>query len=324
MGRQTGFCVIVTSLFILLASAVVFAKPRQQSHVLTYFTDTTISCDGVMSAPGNYIVDIESSSQTREFRLHIPPGYLPSHAAPLVINLHGAGGTGRQQELYSRMSSKADEAGFIAVHPEGRGDPQTWYVGPTAGGQQEDVQFMRDLITCLKNQLSIDANRIYATGFSNGGGMANRLGCDLSGVIAAIGPVSGAYFFHDDCHPSRPVPVAAFHGTADPIVPYNGGDALPPIPHWAADWAVRNGCDPASTITYSYGDVTGETWGNCDNDASVTLYTVAGGTHAWPGAIGATQDIDATDTIWEFFAAHPFRPAPTPPNRIYLPLVERN
>jgi polyhydroxybutyrate depolymerase len=205
MGRRASFGVIVTSLFILLTSVVVFAQPRHQSQILIYFVDTAISCSGITPAPGNYIVDIESSSQTREFRLHIPPGYLPGHAAPLVINLHGAGGTGRQQELYSRMSGKADEAGFIAVHPEGRGDPQTWYVGPTVSGQQEDVQFMRDLITCLKKQLSIDANRIYATGFSNGGGMANRLGCDLSDVIAAIAPVSGAYFFHDNCPTTRPV-----------------------------------------------------------------------------------------------------------------------
>jgi len=321
MIRQGKFCVLVISLAILLASrAVTFVQPRQQSLASAPFVGAVISCSAVTPTPGNYVVAIESSGQTREFRLHIPPGYLPDQAAPLVINLHGAGGSGLQQEMYSRMSSKANEAGFIAVYPEGRGDPSSWYVGPTVGGRQEDVQFMRDLVACLENQLRVDADRIYATGFSNGGGMANRLGCDLSDIIAAIGPVSGTYFFPDDCQPSRPVPVVAFHGTADSIVPYNGGTELPPIPQWAAEWAARNSCDPASTITYSHGDVTGETWGNCDDDASVTLYTVAGGTHAWPGAVGATQDITATDTIWEFFAAHPFN---TLSHHVYLPLVAR-
>jgi len=321
MIRQARFCVIVMSLVILPASrAVTFVPPRQPSLAAAPFVGVAISCSAVPPAPGNYVVAIESSGQTRESRLHIPPGYLAGQAAPLVINLHGAGGSGFQQEMYSRMSGKADEAGFIVVYPEGRGDPSSWYVGPAAGGRQEDVQFMRDLIACLENQLSIDADRIYATGFSNGGGMANRLGCDLSDVIAAIGPVSGAYFFADDCQPSRPVPVVAFHGTADGIIPYNGGTELPPIPQWAADWAARNGCDLTSTLTYSHGDVTGETWGNCDNDALVTLYTVANGTHAWPGAAGATQDIKATDTIWEFFAAHPFG---TLSHHVYLPLVAR-
>ena len=135
-------------------------------------------------------VEFESSGQPRQFGLHIPPGYLAGNLAPLVVNLHGLGGSGIQQDLLSGMSAKADEAGFIATHPEGRGDPQSWFIGPAVGGQQEEVLFIRDLINCLKNQLSIEPDCVYATGFSNGGGMVNRLGCDLADVIAAIGPVS--------------------------------------------------------------------------------------------------------------------------------------
>ena len=320
MIRQARYRLVTMGLAVLLASMAVTLTPSGLWALASARPlAAAISCSEVTPAPGDYVVDLESSGQPRQFRLHIPPGYLAGHPAPLVINLHGLGGSGVQQDLLSGMSAKADEAGFIAAHPEGRGVPQSWYVGPAVGGLSEDVLFIRNLIDCLKNQLSIDADRIYATGFSNGGGIANRLGCDLADMIAAIGPVSGAYLFHDTCQPLRPVPVVAFHGTADEIVPYSGEGALPPIPHWAADWAVRNGCGLTSTITYSRGDVTGETWGNCSDDAVITLYTIAGGKHRWPGSPLATPFIDATDTIWEFFTAHPFHRY-----RVYLPLGMRH
>ena len=320
MIQQAHYRLVIVGSIVLLASmAVALTQSGQRALASARPLAAAISCSEVTHTPGDYVVEIESSGQLRQFRLHIPPGYLASNPTPLVINLHGLGANGILQDLLSGMSDKANEVGFIAVHPEGRGNPQSWYVGPAVDGKQEDVQFIRDLIYCLKDQLSIATDRIYATGMSNGGGMVNRLGCDLADVIAAIGPVSGAYLFHDTCQPTRPVPVVAFHGTADEIVPYGGGESLPPIPHWAADWAVRNGCELTSTITYSQGDTIGETWGNCSDDALVTLYTLAGGEHWWPGAPGATQFIDATDTIWEFFTAHPLRRY-----RVYMPLVVRN
>ena len=320
MLRQAHYRLATTGLVVLLASMAVTLTPSGRwAMASAQPLAAAISCSEVTATPGNYVVELTSRGQPRQIRLHIPPGYLAGHPAPLVINLHGLGGSGIQQDLLSGMSAKADEAGFIAAHPEGRGVPQSWYVGPAVGGQQEDVLFIQDLIDCLKNQLTIDADRLYATGFSNGGGMANRLGCDLADLIAAIGPVPGAYLFHDTCLPLRPLPVVAFHGTADEIVPYAGGGALPLIPHWAADWAARDGCGLTSTVTYSQGDVTGETWENCADDAVVTLYTIAGGKHRWPGSPLATPFIDATDAIWAFFTAHSFQSY-----RLYLPLVLRH
>ena len=96
--------------------------------------------------------------------------------------------------------------------------------------------------------------------------MTNRLGCDLADVIAAIASVSGAYNFWQDCTPSRPMPIAAFHGKADNIVPYEGSRqrALePPIHDWAAAWAQRDQCDATSAITQPVQDVTREAWSNC-------------------------------------------------------------
>jgi polyhydroxybutyrate depolymerase len=253
--------------------------------------------------------EIDSGGVKRHYQLHIPPTYLPGKPAPLVINMHGLGSNSGEQEILSDMSRKADHEGFLVVYPDGLDGK--WSLGPGASGEA-DQQFIRDLIQYLQGQYTIDPRRIYATGMSNGGGMANRLGCDLSEVIAAIAPVSGAYFFWQDCQSQRPVPVLAFHGTDDKVVPYEGAGqnkALPSLKAWAEDWASRNGCHNTSSIFYQAGSVTGEAWEACQEDASVVLYTIAGYGHSWPGspllAAIATDEINATDVMWEFFQAHP-------------------
>jgi polyhydroxybutyrate depolymerase len=266
---------------------------------------------GESYSPGDYVAEITSGGQPRQYRLHVPPGYRPGSPTPLIVNLHGFTSNAAEQERLSGTSAKADEAGFIVVYPEALGEPQTWHVGPGTPGAG-DVEFIHGLIGHLQGRLSVDPARIYVTGISNGGGMANRLACELSAVVAAIAPVSGAYLFSEDCRPSRPVPVVAFHGTADHIVPYEGNErSLPHIREWAAGWAARNGCAPTPAVTFRRGEVTGETWSGCRESAEVVLYTIEGRGHSWPGADlapnldVATKDINATDVIWDFFAAHP-------------------
>jgi len=256
---------------------------------------------------GTSVQEIASGGQTREYRLHVPPSYQPGSAMPLVMNLHGLNETAAQQEALSSMSTKADEVGFIVAYPEGI--DQTWHVGPGAAAAA-DMQFIRDLVAELQGRLSIDPARIYATGISNGAQMSNRLGCDASDVFAAIGPVSGGYPPSQECAPARPVPVVGFHGTDDRLIPYEGqGHLLMPAREWAAAWAARNGCSPTPTVTYQGSEVTGETWSGCQDGADVVFYTIEGGGHGWPGSdSGAgvtTKEIDATDIIWDFFAAHP-------------------
>jgi polyhydroxybutyrate depolymerase len=226
-----------------------------------------------------------------------------------VINLHGLNSNSREQEALSGMSAKADAEGFIVVYPDGRSEQ--WRDGPGAEGEK-DRQFILDLLAYLQSQYSIDVARVYATGISNGGGMANRLGCDLADHIAAIGPVSGAYNAWKTCAPSRPMPVIAFHGTADRIVPYAGagqGNLAPPIREWAAAWAARDGCRQPPSVTVQSDKVTGERWGDCQADAEVILYTIQDHGHSWPGSRFlpeiTSQAINATDVMWEFFKAHP-------------------
>ncbi len=266
---------------------------------------------------------IVSGGEERTYVLHVPETYDRSSPVPLVISLHGfAEWPGHQMEI-SRWNDLADRYGFLVVYPAGTGFPLRWRIRSSeaeSAPSMIDVEYISSLIDALAEEYNIDPARVYANGLSNGGGMADMLACTLSDRIAAIGGVSGAYLFpRDRCNPQRPVPVLAFHGTADPIVPYTGGespsfhDPFPPVTDWAADWAARDGCADAPVDLPPAGEVTGIRYGDCRGGAEVILYAIHGGGHAWPGGqplpewlVGrTTQDIDATAVMWEFFMRHP-------------------
>jgi polyhydroxybutyrate depolymerase len=213
------------------------------------------------------------------------------------------------------LSAKADSGGFLAVYPSALGDPAKWDV---AG--DSDIKFIETLLERLVREPCLDRNRVFATGISMGAGMANIVGCRLSDRIAAIATVSGVYGpnWGDPCRPSRPVPVLAFHGLADPIVPYAGGPIedpeqgqiadLPPViavEKWAANWASVNGCDPEPKPQPPIGEVQPLFWLGCH--APVRLYKIGGGGHTWPGGPSnepmTNYDVSATDMIWDFFSA---------------------
>jgi len=265
---------------------------------------------------------ILSGGEERTYVLHVPKNYDPSSPAPLVISLHGFAEWPAHQMQISRWNAMADRHGFLVVYPAGTGFPLRWRI--RGSPENEDlpaieVQFIADLIDLLSVEYNIDPAQVYANGLSNGGGMADLLGCRLSDRIAAIGTVSGAYLYpRDQCNPQRPVPVIAFHGTADPIVPYTGGESasfhepFPLVTDWAADWAMRNGCNETAEVLEPSGAVTGIRYDGCRGDSEVLFYTVHGGGHSWPGgeplpewiAGTTTRDIDATVEMWEFFAGH--------------------
>ena len=260
-----------------------------------------------------------TSGQDRKYLLYVPESYNPSTPTPLVISLHGFAEWPAHQMELSGWNSLAEENGFIVVYPSGSDFPKRWVLSSEAGaptGPMLDVQFISDLIDQLENEYNIDPAHIYANGLSNGGGMSALLACKLSERIAAVGSVSGAYLFsREDCHPSRPVPMIAFHGTTDPIVPYQGGPSssfdspFPLIPEWIEAWAERNGCSLTPVELPGQGEVSGIQYTHCQQKAEVIFYTVDGGGHSWPGGeplpkwiVGhTTQDIDATRVMWEFF-----------------------
>ena len=263
-----------------------------------------------------------SSGEKRVYLLYVPPSYDPTRPAPLVISMHGAALWPTVQKDISGWNKVADENGFLVVYPAGlQHGLYVWRVeqGP---GLAIDVRFSADLIDKLRATYNIDPSRIYADGLSNGGGMAFALSCTMPDRIAAVGMVGPALTLPwNGCPDPRPVPVIAFHGTADPAAPYNGGSSwvtrseFPSIPVWMTHWAQRNGCAPSPSVSRVAPDVTRRTYTHCTDNAAVVFYTIQGGGHTWPGGrplpewfVGPTsRSIDASREMWAFFREHPLR-----------------
>ena len=262
-----------------------------------------------------------SSGEKREYLLYVPRSYDLRRPTPLVISMHGAGLWGAAQKETSQWNDLADKRRFIVVYPSGVGGKgvRVWRAEP-GPDLAKDVRFISELIDTLRASYNIDSTRIYANGLSNGGGMSFVLSCTLSDRIAAVGMVAAAQTLPWTwCKDDRAVPMIAFHGTADPEIPYNGGSSwisprpFPSTPGWAETWARRNACEATPVESKVAADVTRRTYTNCAYDAAVVLYTVEGGGHTWPGGkplpewfVGrTTRSIDATSLMWEFFREHP-------------------
>jgi len=274
-------------------------------------------CAGLSAQPkGNTTWTIPTTAGSRTAVVRIPPGYDPMTATPVVLNFHGYGGSPSQEEGLTLMDTESDTAGFVLVYPQGTGAIPSWNAGACCGtaaqSNLDDVGFVGALLDALEAKLCVDTKRVFATGMSNGGFLSHRLGCELADRIAAIAPVAGVMGI-PTCNPTRPVPVMEFHGTSDPVVPYDGNPAIsyPSVADTISGWVQRDGCHGAATTTYSKGDATCVTHDQCTGGAEVTLCTITGGGHTWPGGtpfplLGATSmDISATDAMWTFFQNHP-------------------
>jgi len=264
-----------------------------------------------------------SSGRKREYLLYVPSSYDRAKSNALVISLHGASPWGAAQKETSQWNRVADEYGFIVVYPsgEGGGGPRVWHEGSEAGPSR-DVRFIAELIDTLEARYNIDPRMIYANGLSNGGGMSFALSCTLSDRIAAVGMVGAALLVPFNwCTDQRPVPVIAFHGTADRAAPYKGGfswvapQRFQGVRAFATRWARRNRCGTTPVDSVVATDVTRLEYTRCADDAAVVLYTIRGGGHTWPGGqplpqwfVGRTStSIDASRLMWAFFRAHPLR-----------------
>jgi polyhydroxybutyrate depolymerase len=253
-------------------------------------------------------------SLERSYRAY-RPAELPS-AAPLVLMLHGAGGSASQAEVIFGWTELAEREGFVAVHPEGV--DRTWNTeggccGRASAQDVDDVAFLSRVVDDVARRVTVDPDRVFVTGMSNGAMMAYTLACTTD-LFAAAAPVAGTMLV--DCADPAPVSVFHLHGTADTAVRLDGepGERLaavdgPPIADVIAFWRTVDGClEPSEVVA---GAVRRSVSG-CDDGRSVELVTVEGAGHQWPGselvrpaADPPFADLHATEDIWRFFAAHP-------------------
>lgn len=275
----------------------------------------------VAAAPPTAQLDFGGLQRT--FYLHVPPGT----PTGLVVNLHAAGQNGGQHAALTHYDSVADAHGYVVVYPDGI--DYSWADGRGASVPDrtgvDDVGFIAALVDRLKAEYGIAPGRVFATGLSAGGFMANRLACERADLFSAIAPVGATLGDHVACNPSQPVSVMATHGTVDPIVPFNGG---PMVGRGGSStilaanavvdrWRALNGCagDPTVQTLPGAGDGTSAervSWA-CAAGTEVAFMRVDGGGHTWPGApeilpanqVGpATRAFDASAVSAQFFDAH--------------------
>lgn len=274
------------------------------------------SCEGKGALPADDVWTLDHDGAPRTVRVHVPTGYDPSVPTPVVLAFHGYTLNGQVMMDQAHLVDAADAEGFILIAPDGTGALLGWNAGSCCGtaasSGTDDVGLVGAILDRIEADACVDADRVYATGFSNGGFLSHRLGCELADRIAAIAPVSGVIGI-PSCAPARPMPVLHVHGTSDLVVAYdNSVFGYLSVEDTIAGWAERDGCPAAApTEVFAMGDATCVSHTGCAGGAEVQLCTIDGGGHQWPGGTplpggGATStDLDATAAIWAFFAAHP-------------------
>lgn len=318
-------CSAVVVCLIGIGAAIVFLPHPGGPHAAAAPSPTVATKTPDSSAPpsvsGSQQFTLTSGGVSRTYRVHTPTGL--GAPAPLVVMLHGGGGSGAVAEQYYGWDTEADREKFVVAYPDGLGpNVPAWNTdggccGYPARENIDDVAFIQDMIAAIQTRTPIDARRIYAAGISNGGIMAYTLACQTD-LFAAIGPDSATML--DPCGSPSPTSVIHIHGLADTMIPFAGGVGSgtaaidgPPVPAVIDRWRATDRCAPATATTS--GVVTTST-SACADGRAVELITISNGGHGWPGSpvkagrstVGGNQPsdaLDATDVMWRFFAAHP-------------------
>jgi len=314
LSAMTQVARVVVGIAALLASACSSSGDDEGSgQNASSRPSAGCGASSVSPDPTNPVFHITHDGVEREYKLHVPPSYDGTKPMRLVVNFHGLTSNMDQQIVFSGMDATADAQGFIVAYPNGLPNPggttQSWNAGACCAfgdTTRDDVGFTRAVVADIESRACIDERRVFATGMSNGGFMSHMLGCEAADLFTAVAPVAGGLGI-PTCNPSRPIPIIAFHGTADTLVAYDGGGiAGASIPDTLQGWATRNGCSSGPTETFRNGTAHCDTWTGCSGGVMVRLCTLDGEGHCWPGTgfcpFGAfTTDISANDAMLAFF-----------------------
>jgi len=262
-------------------------------------------CTQPSTASGERTVTIQTGTTSRSYLLHVPSTYDGKKAVPLVLDFHSITVMAMTERNLSAYPAALDPEGAIIAFPNGLSGPigPAWNVGPCCVGNVDDVGFARAVVTQIEASACIDRTRVYAVGFSMGGGMAYQLACQAADVFAGVAPSSWDLLAENSgaCAPSRPITVISFRGTADTLVPYAGGASTVvsgmPITFLGAQatfarWAALDHCqDGPSTL-----DANGcSRYSGCSGGVVVELCIKNGG----------GQEMSNPAIAWPLLSAHP-------------------
>jgi polyhydroxybutyrate depolymerase len=295
------------------------------------------AADGV--PVGHTRIEMQIGGRPRRALLFTPPTTDASAARPLVVMLHGMGGSGIGAMEETMWSNKARAEGFVVAYPDAtrphesapralQRNPPAWNDGSGRfhAGQErvDDVGFIRALIAKCIAEFQVDAKRVFVTGFSNGASMTFRLGAELAATVAAIAPVAGSCWT-EPLALARGVSLLYVTGTADPLNPIEGGypklarsnkeqggERKPPVQTMIDKWVRANGCQSTPTLDTA-GDVSRtrrQVYRGGRNGAEVIYIAIEAHGHHWPGGnskmpewlVGKNASrLSATDEAWAFF-----------------------
>jgi polyhydroxybutyrate depolymerase len=317
------------------------ATPLEKQAVAAHVGEQTPTTSRQLPA-GTHILHFTVDKLQRSYTVHVPGNLGAKQYLPVVIMLHGGGGTANAAIEETGWKGKAEEEGFLAVFPDAMSrdpsqrssfarNPQLWNDGSNRfySGEEipDDVAFIDAVIDDLITTFPVDKEQIFVTGFSNGASMCFRVGAELSERIAAIAPVAGACWL-DRVVLKRPVSMYYMTGTEDPLNAIEGGvpkllsggsdavraKAKPPVRDSISKWFNALDCPVMPANISDKGGIRVETYGPGRSGAEVIYVTVEGLGHTWAGGksllpeswVGKTTDkIRATDSIWDFFRTHP-------------------
>ncbi len=236
----------------------------------------------------------------RTYLIHLPPNYNANNNYPLVFVFHGWTHTPAITETHTKMSIKADDANFIAVYPAGIiGSNKEWNENDKY--TVDDVGFIKELLDTLIMDYSIDTTKIYASGFSDGAGMACRMAYELPNRIAAIACIAGS-LDGTKYNPTKATPTILFRAKND------GSYSATAVNSIVSFWKTLNTSVSNPDTIFMNDDALGVQWKG-DGDMEFILYTTKIGGHSWPGGNTSfavpSQAISASDLLWDFFVAHP-------------------
>jgi polyhydroxybutyrate depolymerase len=266
---------------------------------------TVVTCPTTILKPGDSNASLQVGGTMRSYIVHVPTGYTGKTPIPLVVDYHSLGSTDTSEEGISGYSTVGDTEGFATVFPQGIDN--AWNIGPccTTSRTVDDLAFSRALVHAVEATVCVDPKRVYAVGYSMGGGISHYLGCNAADLFAAIAPAAFDLLVasEEPCNPTRPITEISFRGTADPLVPYDGGASMPPnglnvTVHFLGaqgtfqKWAQLDGCTGSPSAPDSNGC---STYSQCKGGVEATLCTKQGGGH----------DPGDAHLGWAMLKAHP-------------------